>query len=216
MNTTEQALSVGRVGTREYNAANVVFDVEHFLGCMHFQDASPELLRQSAEVSQVALSSVWPQLLGADDLRLQRIGLSLEAVCDLLSSATKVSDDKECDMRRRATVRVCRAALYRIMWRLDGAVGQTIAAAWRAAERDSDGFKILERAVTGEYRPRLILRERHCALACFCSLGRLNRARTTSDYTARILINHGGNMRSHHRADKRNKTGGKGAKEAGL
>lgn len=139
MNTTKQALQVGRVGAREYNAANVVFDVEDFLGYLQFPSVPSEVLRQAAEVSRVALDSVWPQLLEADDPRLQKIGLSLRAVCDLLNNA-----DKECLVR---TVRVCRAALYQIMRQLDGAVVQTIAAAWRAAERDEGGFKILERAV---------------------------------------------------------------------
>ena len=97
MSTTEQALSVGQAGTRRYNAANVVYDVEQFLGHMQFELAysESELLRQSADVSRVALSGVWPRLLGADDPNLQRLGLHLEAVCDLLDSVRKVSDDAE-------------------------------------------------------------------------------------------------------------------------
>jgi len=95
MSIRGQILNVGQVGTRKYNVANVVCDVEQFLGYLHFQN-DQELLRQSAEVCRVALLPVFEKIIQVEDFpELSHTGLEVWEVCELLKRATKVSDDPD-------------------------------------------------------------------------------------------------------------------------
>lgn len=116
-------LRVGRIGTREYNVANVVCDVEHFLGLIHFE-SNHSMLRESAEVCQVALLSVVDPLTACGDTDAIRLGTKILAICSLLDCAAKVSDDPNDNGRLISILRVCRAALSFLLIRSDHLVTQ--------------------------------------------------------------------------------------------
>ncbi len=120
-------LTVGRVtgpfGTRKYNVANVVCDVEHFLGVIHFE-SDFMMLRDSADVCIVALTSVVAALTTSGDREAGRLGVRILAICDLLDRAAHISDGPEDKDRRVSIMRVCRAALSQLLSQLDQLVVQ--------------------------------------------------------------------------------------------
>lgn len=99
---------VGSVGGITYNAANVVCDVEQFLGRVQFE-YDPALLQDAAKISYLALLPV------LDVLKSSDLGVQLQAICRMLDHATKARDDKFWNQQRSSIIRVCRAALHRLL-----------------------------------------------------------------------------------------------------